>query len=306
MTRGSASCSLLSLPLLTALLALHFLASLPVHAAGPVVPIDVLQAQALAESVGVWGVAPTGWSGGVDCSQVQGVTCDSDGTVVAIDLANCSLSGYIPVTFSSLTSLSLLLATLSLSPPLLSPQSSRPSSYCALPSPPPLSSPPSFLFPSPLLIPLPAFPPLPPTLLFLLSFSTLLSCCPFFPHLPRRDLSHNSLWGTMPSFLSLLENLRRLDLRNSSLGGTIPAGLGMLPNLRFLDLSSNHLNSAVPATLGRLNSPTLLDLSHNSLWGTMPSFLSLLENLRRLDLSSCSFIGTVPGMLSYLTRLHTL
>ncbi|CAI5498990.1 unnamed protein product [Closterium sp. Naga37s-1] len=234
----------MSLTILTVALALHFLASLPVHAAGPVVRIDALQAQALAASAGAWGVAPTGWSGGGDCSQVQGVTCDSNGTVVAINLANCSLSGYIPTTFSALTSLSLLTTTtsqpshtcltfafshvsleahfclchcllLSLTYKACSRLFSSPYATHPPPAPPFYSSPPLLRLrpphPSPFLS---LLPPTPPSSHFPLFSPILLGSPlgrpPFFPHLPRRDLSHNSLWGTMPSFLSLLENLRRL------------------------------------------------------------------------------------------------
>ncbi|CAI5461755.1 unnamed protein product [Closterium sp. Yama58-4] len=131
-------------------------------------------AQALAESAAAWGVAPTGWSGGGDCSQVQGVTCDSNGTVVAIDLSNTPLNGSIPKEIGNLTTLTLL------------------------------------------------------------------------------------LWGTTPSFLSLLTQLRRLDLSDSTLHGSIPGSLWVLPELRHLDLSSNHINSTIPASLGGLKSLTAM------------------------------------------------
>ncbi|GJP85428.1 hypothetical protein CLOP_g15538 [Closterium sp. NIES-67] len=190
--------------LLTALLAAPLFPNLYVQAAGPVVPIDALQGPVLAACSGAWGMAPAGWSGGGDCSQAQGLTCDSNGMVVAIDLSNTPLDGRIPQEIGSLTTLTLLnLANCSLSGYI-------PISFSALTS---LS-------------------------LLDLSHNSLWGTTPselgLLKNLRRLDLSGSSLHGSIPSGLGMLPKLRFMDLSSNYFNSSIPVSLGRLNTLTAL------------------------------------------------------------------------
>ncbi|KAM4108590.1 hypothetical protein ACB094_03G055700 [Castanea mollissima] len=139
-----------------------------------------------------------------------------------------------------------------------------------------------------------------------------------FPNLLSVDLSHNSLFGTIPSNIVHLSKLLILKLSYNQFTGripseigqltsTIPAFLGNLSNLTTLHLHMNQLLGSIPQELGMLSSLADLELSVNSLTGTIPGSLGNLSNLTTLYLHTNQLFGSVSqelGMLSFLTNLR--
>ncbi|CAI5482438.1 unnamed protein product, partial [Closterium sp. Yama58-4] len=46
-----------------------------------------------------------GWARGAQCTQVQGITCDGDGMVTALDVSQRDLNGSLPIALSALSRL---------------------------------------------------------------------------------------------------------------------------------------------------------------------------------------------------------
>ena len=120
------------------------------------------------------------------------------------------------------------------------------------------------------------------------------------------DLSDNVFYGSIPDWLGWLTNLQTLDLSWNSLSGTIPIELARLSELQRLDLRGNLLHGEIPPELGLLTNLQTLDLSWNFLYGEIPPELGLLANLTELVLSSSGFRGRLPRELTQLTKLERL
>lgn len=75
------------------------------------------------------------------------------------------------------------------------------------------------------------------------------------------------------------------DLSCNSLNGSIPANLGKLAGLKELDLESNRLTGGIPAALENLAGLVILNVSFNHLSGEIPRGKSLAQ------FGSTSFVG---------------
>ncbi|CAI5491182.1 unnamed protein product, partial [Closterium sp. Naga37s-1] len=64
-----------------------------------------LAAAALKECAAEWGMSATGWAPGAECAQAQAITCDSDGMVTSLDVAQRNLTGSLPFALSALSRL---------------------------------------------------------------------------------------------------------------------------------------------------------------------------------------------------------
>ena len=87
------------------------------------------------------------------------------------------------------------------------------------------------------------------------------------------SLDNNQLTGQIPAGLSGLTNLEVLWLHNNDLSGPIPGGLGALTKLRTVHLESNRLTGPIPAGLGGLINLESLSLAFNQLTGAIPAEL---------------------------------
>ncbi|KAK1378576.1 receptor-like protein 51 [Heracleum sosnowskyi] len=108
------------------------------------------------------------------------------------------------------------------------------------------------------------------------------------------DLSHNSLYGKIPTSLTRLENLQVLNLSSNGITGIIPHSIGDLLALQNLSLSSNSLSGTVPETILAMPELVHLDLGSNQLNGTVPTFISEMKNLKYLNLEYNKFHGVMP------------
>ena len=93
-------------------------------------------------------------------------------------------------------------------------------------------------------------------------------------NLTKLRLFGNGFSGSIPSELGNLANLTRLELGLNQLSGSIPSELGSLSNLTVLQLSTNQLSGPIPSELGNLANLTGLFLGSNQLSGSIPSELA--------------------------------
>ena len=122
----------------------------------------------------------------------------------------------------------------------------------------------------------------------------------------RLVLGENGLTGQIPMELGGLTRLRYLDLQDNRLSGPIPAELGNLTDLEILHLGENELSGAIPTELGSLTNLWMLNLYDNRLSGPIPAELGALAGLLFLRLHENELSGAIPAELGSLTNLWTL
>ncbi|KAB8085899.1 hypothetical protein EE612_008925 [Oryza sativa] len=85
------------------------------------------------------------------------------------------------------------------------------------------------------------------------------------------NLSNNNFSGVIPQDIGQLKSLDILSLSSNNLSGEIPQQLGNLTNLQVLDLSRNHLTGAIPSALNNLHFLSAFNVSFNDLEGPIPN-----------------------------------
>ncbi len=118
----------------------------------------------------------------------------------------------------------------------------------------------------------------------------------------------NRLTGRLPSELGSLANLRSLFIWLNGTTGPIPPELGNLANLQSLRLMgmSSHLTGSIPPELGRLANLQVLEFWNNDLTGPIPPELGGLTDLRHLALDQNRLTGPIPPELGRLANLNSL
>ena len=116
--------------------------------------------------------------------------------------------------------------------------------------------------------------------------------------LPRNDLA-----GRIPPQLGYLEQLQELDLSGNRLEGPIPPQLGNQSSLTVLNLSQNELEGPIPPQLGDLSNLSQLFLYANELEGPIPPELGGLSELIALGLGVNKLEGPIPPQLGDLASL---
>ena len=117
------------------------------------------------------------------------------------------------------------------------------------------------------------------------------------------SLGSNLLTGSIPTQLGSLASLQNLSLNSNQLGGSIPNALGTLVNLNQLLLDNNLLTGSIPAALGGLTHIQVLTLHRNRLSGLLPPELCTLTTLTRLTLNSNMLVGSIPTTFANLINL---
>jgi Leucine-rich repeat (LRR) protein len=118
--------------------------------------------------------------------------------------------------------------------------------------------------------------------------------------------NNNQFTGAIPDWLGGLWNLTDLQLRWNALRGSIPASLCNATSLKTLFLHYNHLTGPIPDTFGQLVNVELLFLYNNRITGTVPSALGDMRSAREFELGHNAMHGTVPATLGNLPLLTTL
>ena len=107
----------------------------------------------------------------------------------------------------------------------------------------------------------------------------------------------NELTGAIPRELGNLSKLEYLGLSDNGLSGPIPSELGNLLKLEILNLAGNRLSGTIPPELGNLVKLETLRLNINDLSGRIPSELGNLRELNQLWLHYNKFSGPLPQSL---------
>ena len=120
--------------------------------------------------------------------------------------------------------------------------------------------------------------------------------------------SYNDLLtGPLPPELGNLANLEQLEIGWNDLTGPLPPELGNLANLTTLILSGNSLlDGRIPPELGDLANLEILYLWGNRLTGPIPPELGDLANLGSLILGGNYLSGTLPSELGNLANLKRM
>ncbi|MXZ73551.1 MAG: hypothetical protein F4207_14955 [Gemmatimonadetes bacterium] len=119
-------------------------------------------------------------------------------------------------------------------------------------------------------------------------------------------ITWNGLSGSIPAELGQLINLEWLALYRNQLSGEIPVELDGLTRLWRLEISDNRISGEIPATLSRLTNLEILDLANNRLAGAIPAALGRLTRLEVLALYQNQLTGALPAELGNLTILREL
>ncbi|CAA7032063.1 unnamed protein product [Microthlaspi erraticum] len=120
------------------------------------------------------------------------------------------------------------------------------------------------------------------------------------------DLSFNSLSGSIPLGIFSLHNLKVLHFQRNQFSGSLPSDIGLCPHLNRVDLSFNRFSGELPRTLRRLTSLSHLDLSNNLLSGDFPAWIGDMTGLVHLDFSSNDLTGKLPSSVGNLRSLKDL
>lgn len=126
--------------------------------------------------------------------------------------------------------------------------------------------------------------------------------------LSRLDWSGNQMAGSLPPSFSNCTSLVELILPENYLSGEIPSDFGALKSLQRLDLSHNHLTGWIPPELGNTCASLVeLKLSKNNITGSIPDSFGSCSWLQTLDLSNNNLTGPFPdSVLENLSSLETL
>ena len=218
------------------------------------------------------------WKTNAPLDDWYGVSTDSDGRVIRVDLGSKRLAGPLPAALGSLSRLERLflqgnLLTGSI-PAALGNLSNLENLY---------------LFDNFLSGPIPA------------AIGNL-------SNLEELALNENALTGPIPESLGNLSNLYWLDLGENALTGPVPAALGNLSNLEALYLDSNGLTGPLPSELTRLSRLLNLRIQDSRLCAPADrAFQAWLAMLTTFSGSMCSTTGNrAPVALDPTNRGVTL
>lgn len=205
------------------------------------------------------------------------VTCNAEGSVIALNISNLQLSGNISPSLALLHNLTILMLS---------------------------SNNFSGSLPAPLLAH--------SSLLTLdLSFNNLSGSIPppglCSSSLSNLILNNNSFSGAIPPSLGNCTNLQQLALYGNALSGFIPPQLGSLSHLQILSLSFNQLVGNIPVSIfTNCTKLTILALSINGLTGSLPPQVGFLRTLQQLWIDNNQLSGKIPEEIGNLTQLRLL
>eukprot|EP00339_Tiarina_fusa_P013405 CAMPEP_0117061506 /NCGR_PEP_ID=MMETSP0472-20121206/42815_1 /TAXON_ID=693140 ORGANISM="Tiarina fusus, Strain LIS" /NCGR_SAMPLE_ID=MMETSP0472 /ASSEMBLY_ACC=CAM_ASM_000603 /LENGTH=693 /DNA_ID=CAMNT_0004780201 /DNA_START=80 /DNA_END=2161 /DNA_ORIENTATION=+ len=128
----------------------------------------------------------------------------------------------------------------------------------------------------------------------------------FFKNLKHLDLSFNHMTGSIPDTITQLSNLRHLTTSGNRFSEQPIPNVSELTNLVDLAMKDNQLVGTIPDWVGGLSNLKLLDLDANQLTGTIPSWIGLLQKLNHLLLNRNDLTGTLPDQMRHMIGLDVL
>uniref|UniRef100_A0A0A0KSR3 non-specific serine/threonine protein kinase n=1 Tax=Cucumis sativus TaxID=3659 RepID=A0A0A0KSR3_CUCSA len=202
-----------------------------------------------------------------NCCSCTGLTCDSSGRVVKIELVGIKLAGQLPNSIARFEHLRVL----------------NLSSNCLTGS-----------------IPLALFH-LPHLEVFDLSFNRFLGNFStgtlHLPSLRILNVSRNLFNGVLPFHICINSTfIEVLNLSFNDFLGVFPFQLADCVSLKRLHLESNFISGGIPNEISGLRKLTHLSVQNNKLSGSLNRIVGNLRSLVRLDLSSNEFFGEIPDV----------
>ncbi|RVW13684.1 Receptor-like protein 12 [Vitis vinifera] len=116
-------------------------------------------------------------------------------------------------------------------------------------------------------------------------------------------LDSNNFSAPVLEFLANFSNLTQLKLSSCGLKGTFPEKIFQVPTLQILDLSNNRLLEGSLPVFPQNGSLETLVLSNTKFSGKVPISVSNLKRLTRIELADCNFRGSIPNSMANLTQL---
>ncbi|CAI5524356.1 unnamed protein product, partial [Closterium sp. Naga37s-1] len=244
-----------------------------------------------------WNTRFGGWQAGSDCTQAQGLTCDSNGMITSMRLKLSSAVDFQPASVTQLSHLTQLEASNSFKFPTGSLYNITWLKSLAVDCLMDLNL------------------PIPGELANLSQLTRLRICkcglkdeLQMFTRLPsllELDVPSNSI-SYIRDINYRFPSHEKLNLSSNLIVAGILPSLTRLTGLTSLDLSSNQLEGY--QVLESFSLPTLqfLNLSNNGLSGSLPESLTTMSNLVTLSVASNYMEGTIPPALGRLRNLSTL
>ncbi|XP_071723966.1 probable LRR receptor-like serine/threonine-protein kinase At2g16250 [Rutidosis leptorrhynchoides] len=129
----------------------------------------------------------------------------------------------------------------------------------------------------------------------------------FSSNITSLNFASNYLHGSIPASLGSVHSLQVMNLSDNSLTASIPNEFGKMSMLVELDLSRNSLSGSLPVEFGQLKSLKVMNVANNKLEGPVTSILfNRLHQLEIVDLSVNRLDGAIPTMLLSLPKLHVV
>lgn len=119
-------------------------------------------------------------------------------------------------------------------------------------------------------------------------------------------LGFNKFNTSLPAEICNLTNLEILNIHNSGLSGKIPDNIGNMKALISLECGDNNLYGEIPESIGDLINLTHLSFGSNYLKGGIPRTIGNLKNLKTLCLDINGLDGNIPIEIENLTQLTEL
>jgi Leucine-rich repeat (LRR) protein len=124
------------------------------------------------------------------------------------------------------------------------------------------------------------------------------------------DASNNQLTGAIPIEIGNCNSLLTVNLSYNKLSGVVPDQISNIylystfsTTLRELILGNNELTGVIPRNIVRLFQMSKLDLSNNQLTGSVPPRLDSMPDLVTLNLYGNKLTGTIPTTVGNLPKL---
>eukprot|EP01117_Protostelium_nocturnum_P009025 TRINITY_DN3239_c0_g1_i1.p1 TRINITY_DN3239_c0_g1~~TRINITY_DN3239_c0_g1_i1.p1 ORF type:complete len:1365 (+),score=254.10 TRINITY_DN3239_c0_g1_i1:56-4150(+) len=119
------------------------------------------------------------------------------------------------------------------------------------------------------------------------------------------SLTNNMIGGTIPKSIGNLVKLEEFYANSNAIEGIIPEEIGST-NLKILDLSTNELTGRIPYSIGKLTNLQTLNLSENDFREAIPTTIENCINLEYFLIASNEIHGNIPQGFENLTKLKHL
>ncbi|KAJ7949542.1 putative Receptor protein kinase [Quillaja saponaria] len=118
------------------------------------------------------------------------------------------------------------------------------------------------------------------------------------------DIDLNSFYGPIPPSIVNCSQLSIILISKNHLSGPIPFNFGRLSKLTHLQFFTNNLSGSVPQGIGNLSMLTALHLAENNFTGQLPPQLCRGGKLVNFSAAHNSFTGPIPVSLRNCQSLH--